>query len=97
MQIKIPHNLSAEQATSRIKNLLDKIKNGSNNTITNINQTWDGNVNKFSFTAKGLSVSGDMQVNPSLIIVNLKLPLAAMLFRGKIKSIIEEEAKKVLS
>ena len=97
MEIKLPHNLPEEAALGKIKNLLNKVQAQSGNTISNLKQSWNGSEGNYSFTAKGFNVSGNIKVQPSLVVLNLKLPLAAMLFKGKIKSIIEQEGTKVLS
>lgn len=97
MIINIPHNLPTDIAKSRISQLLDGVKNNYADTVSNLNQSWNGNENRFSFTAKGFKISGTMELKESLIALDLKLPLAAFIMKGKIKSIIESEAKKVLS
>lgn len=97
MLINVPHNLPANEAKARISRLLDGVKNNYGDTISNLSQSWSGNENRFSFTAKGFKISGTMQLKESLVALDLKLPLAALIMKGKIKSIIENEAKRVLS
>jgi hypothetical protein len=44
-----------------------------------------------------MPVSGTLTVNNADVALDSKLPMAAAMFSGKIKSVIMEEAKKVLS
>lgn len=97
MLINIPHNLPDNIAKARISGLLDRVKSNYSDTISNLTETWNGNENRFSFTAKGFKISGRMQLKESLVALDLKLPLAALIMKGKIKSIIENEAKRVLA
>lgn len=97
MVINIPHNLSNDVAKARISRLLDGVRSNYGDTVSNLNQTWIENENQFSFMAKGFKISGTMQLKKALVVLDLKLPLAALIMKGKIKSIIETEAKRVLA
>ncbi len=96
MQINIPHQLSQEEVHRRAGEVLKSVEQKFAGQVKDLQQEWDGNNGKFSFTVMGMSVSGTLTINPSDILLESKLPLAATFFEGKIKETILEEAKKVL-
>ena len=80
-----------------IKSLLEKVQAQFGNQVQDLRQEWKGNTGVFSFTVMNMPVSGTLTVNTGNVALDSKLPMAASLFQGKIKSVIMEEAKKVLS
>jgi hypothetical protein len=97
LTLNIPHQLSKEEALSRIKKLLVNVKQEQSGNISNVKEEWRENTGKFSFSAKGFDLSGMIEVNASSIDINASVPLAVSLFKGKIKSIINEKARELLS
>ena len=49
---------------------------------------------QIGFTAKGISLSGTLQVNPNDIEMDLDVPFILRPFKGKAMSVIEEEINK---
>ncbi len=97
LNINIPHNLSKEEALSRIKGLLQQVKVEQANIVSNVQENWQGDQGAFSFSAMGFDLSGLIDVKDDGIDINAELPFALSLFRGKIKEVINEKAKQLLS
>ena len=97
LNMNIPHSLSQEEALTRIKKLLSKLKDEHGDKIQNVREDWEGEKGIFEFTAKGFNLSGNLHVNESSVDIKAHLPFAVSLFKGTIKRIIEEEAGKLLS
>jgi putative polyhydroxyalkanoic acid system protein len=97
LSIAIPHNLSQEEATRRIKDAITKAKVQSSGKIKDLQESWNGNVGTFSGSAMGHAASGSITVKASEIVVDLALPFAATFFKGKIESGVREFAAKLLS
>ena len=95
--ITIPHHLPEKEAINRIKNLLHKLRKEFSDKISSIREEWEGNLAKFSFSIKGISISGKLTVNSSQVHLEGKLPLLAIPFKGKIENTIREEATKLLN
>ncbi|MBU0963584.1 polyhydroxyalkanoic acid system family protein [Patescibacteria group bacterium] len=53
--------------------------------VSNFSPRWDGHSATFTFTASGQSISGNVQVNQSQIVIVINLPWLASL-------VIDEEA-----
>ena len=96
IEMSIPHKLTQEEAQRRIQELLPKMKSDFGGQVKDLREEWNGNTGKFSFTAMGFSVSGTLTVNDSSVDLDGDLPFAATLFKGKIKSVIEEKAQQIL-
>jgi Putative polyhydroxyalkanoic acid system protein (PHA_gran_rgn) len=97
LSMNIPHNLSKEEALTRIKGMLNNLKSQQADMISNVKEEWNNDEGTFAFTAKGFDLSGKIQVNDSSIDIDAQVPFAVSLFSGKIKSLISDQAKTVLT
>ena len=97
LYMTITHHLSQDEALKRIKGLLGDVKTQFADKISDLRERWNGNAGGFSFSAKGLSVSGTLTVKPSEVELFGDLPFAATFFRGKIESTIRERAGRLLA
>ncbi len=97
MSVRVPHQLTQEEAAARIKNLIGELKQKFENRIQNLQEAWNGNRGDFSFETMGFTLSGTFKVQASEIQMDGTLPIAALPFRGRIESAILEKAKELLS
>ncbi len=65
--------------------------------VKDVQETWTDYRNDFSIAMGPLSTSGYIDVDEQRVEIELEIPLFAAMFKGQIKSLIEEEAKKILS
>ena len=94
LNIKVPHQLTQEEALRRTRTLLENVKNQYSEKISDVREEWEGNLCQFSFSAMGFSTSGTLTVKPSEIEISGNLPFAAAFFKGKIEATIRERAEK---
>jgi hypothetical protein len=97
LNVSIPHQLTRQEALQRVKSVLEKVKSQHEDRISNLKQAWTDNSGKFSFSIMGFAVSGILTVYETSVELNSDIPLAAVLFKGKIKSLIEQEGEKLLA
>jgi hypothetical protein len=97
LEMIIKHHLTQDEALKRIKNLLGETKKDHGDKIENLEETWNGNVGTFSFTAQGFDISGTLIVKASTIELSGKIPFAVSLFKGKITRAIDDKAAELLS
>jgi hypothetical protein len=95
--ITAPHDLGQEQAIERLKGFVGKIGQRFPDQVSNLQESWNGNVLDFSFTTYGFTIKGAATVEPSQVRLEGELPLAALMFKGKIEQSIRDEVGKVLS
>lgn len=97
MDIVIQHQLSKDEALKRIRGLLEETKSRFSDRFSDLNEEWENGICHFSFSAMRLSISGEMLVDSPEIKIKGEIPFAAIPFRGKIESIIREQAEKKLA
>jgi len=94
--VSVPHTLSQEEATERLKGFSDTIKRQMGDQVSDLEQTWVGNQMTFGFTTFGFKISGELTAGEDAVAVEGNLPFAAAMFKGKITSGIQEQLTKIL-
>lgn len=97
MTITVPHQLSAAEATERMKGLLESVKAKYGDQVSDLQENWTENGGTFSFKAMGFKISGDLTLTDSEMVLNGDYPLAARPFKGKIEGIVKEKATALLA
>ncbi len=97
LNMKVSHGLGQDEATKRIKKLLSQMKTELTDKVTNLQESWEGNIGTFSFSAMGFGISGSLIIKPTEVELDGKLPFAAMFFKGLIESTIREGAENLLA
>lgn len=96
LNMSLKHKLPQEEALKRVKQLLGNLKNEHGDKISDLHENWSGNSCRFSFKAKGFSVSGTLEVGQTEVTLNGELPFLAGMFRGMIEDTIRQHAQKLL-
>jgi hypothetical protein len=92
----VPHRLGPDEAKSRIVKLLSETRNQFDGKVTDVVESWAGNVETFSFRAMGFAVDGTLEVQPSEVLIDMNLPWAAVPFKGRVESEILKHARELL-
>lgn len=93
----VPHALDQETATGRLKDGFGAMRKTYEQHVTDLQETWDGHTLTYSFKTFGFTIAGTLAVEPSEVKLNAKLPLAAMMFKGRIEEQIREQMDKLLA
>ena len=94
---EVSHNLGQAEATSRLKDFVERARERFGAQVSAMDGAWTDNVLDFSLTAMGITIKGALKVEETKVRVSGQLPLAAMPFRGKIEESIAAEIKQELS
>ena len=97
LHISVPHELSKEEALTRIKKLLTNLKTEQAQFISNVQEKWEGEKGEFQFSAKGFDLAGLIRVNDNSVDIDADLPFALSFFKGMIKNVIQDRAKTLLA
>lgn len=97
LKLNIPHKLSSEEASSRIKKLLTKLREDHKDMVQNVTEEWNGNQGKFGFSVKGFNLSGSIEITDSAVDISADLPFALTFFKGAISKVITDKANELLS
>lgn len=97
IKTSVPHTLGTDEAKKRITHLITESKTKFGNSVTDVEESWSENRGTFRFKAMGFSVSGNLQVEPSTVQVEINLPFAALPFKGRVENEISNRAKELLA
>ena|SRR6185295_3947622 len=96
IKISVPHNLTRQQAADRLKNMAEQVKKQYGNMVQNLKESWSGETGNFSFTVMGVDVSGQVDVEDHEVNIDGQIPLKAMMFKGRIESVLREKMTELL-
>jgi len=96
LEIKIPHTLSQQEALIRIQNVLPKLKAQHSDKISELDETWSGNICNFKFKLSGFKVSRSVIVEDSVVIITGDLPFLAVPFKSQIENTIRQQTEVLL-
>lgn len=96
LSIAIPHTLGREAAGERLKGFMERLKEKHQDQVGNLQEEWSEHSLKFSFTTFGFKIAGVGTVEESEVKMDIDLPFAAMMFKGKIETEIRETLTRVL-
>ena len=96
MKVLRKHNSRRDSVKDDIETLLPSLMERFGDSVSDIEHDWRGDDLGFSFRASGFSVRGTVSVSDTDLLLDLRLPLAARLFEGKIRSAVEDEVDRLL-
>jgi hypothetical protein len=96
MQINIPHKFTKDEAKERVMVAMREARAKLGNQATIDKEEWVGDTLNFGITVQGQSISGTFEVRDKSFDLDAKLPLMLLMFEGRIKGAIEEQAKAML-
>lgn len=97
VNLSVPFQIPQDEALRRIQARIQEIKAQYGTTVSDLRESWAGYVGSFSGTARGVSVSGTIIVDPSQVTVLIPLPFIAFPIRGQIETTIANELTKLLA
>lgn len=96
MNIEVPHQLTADEAKSRLERKAEFLQSRFGDQVKDMTQSWDGNVLNFGFKTMGMRFDGTVGVEDQRVVVNGDIPFAAMMFKGKIESELRQQLEQTL-
>jgi Putative polyhydroxyalkanoic acid system protein (PHA_gran_rgn) len=95
--VTVPHHLGQEEAKRRLSALVPGLRSEFAGMVSDTQEHWEGDVLRFAFKARGLSVSGSADVRPSEVSVDYHLPLLARPLKGQFESGIRDRLGQLLA
>ena len=97
LNINVPHHLTQEEATERLKKKHAEIKAQHTYTVSDLKETWNSSKSlEFAFKILGFSLTGSVESLESSVRLIVTLPAAALLMKGTIESQVRRELEQVL-
>jgi hypothetical protein len=97
LNMTIPHSLTRFDALRRVQNQIDELKTHLGGHVEDLHEEWDGDTNRFRFSIRGFHVSGTLTVRDSSVDISGDLPFAALMFKGRIESLIRTQLETLLA
>lgn len=96
VSFSIPHNLGEEEAKRRITVTIDQLRRKYSHFVGHLDARWEGNNLVGNIGALGQFVRGQVTVLPTVVQVDLSLPLLLSAISGKIEEFGLSTGRKVL-
>ncbi len=91
------HSLGKEEATRRIRERIssEKINKASIATVTK--EVWNGSDSlDFAMTVFNYRIDGSLKITESEVVLDMNLPIGAMVFKGMIESQLSQQMNVML-
>ncbi len=96
MQVSVAHSLRSCEARERLEAEFASMLERFGDSVSDVSREWGGDTARFSFQAQGFVIKGRLTLSDRRVTVDLRLPLAARLFQGRIRAGIESELNRIL-
>ena len=93
----IPHQLSQDEAKTRAARLIAEGRAKAADQISEVEENWSGYVDTVRFRARGLSITGRLEVQATQVLIDLHLPFAAFPFKSRIEQELLAHARQLLA
>jgi hypothetical protein len=97
LRIIRPHNVSKQELRDKIESELTGLLAGFGDAVSDIQQSWQGDMMRFSFRARGMKIKGTLLVADAEVVLDVDLPFMAKLFEGTIRDEAEKWLEEFLS
>ncbi len=97
IQLSVPHKLGQDEAKQRITKLIAESREKFGDKVKDVQESWMGNVDTFSFKAMGFAINGQLDVQPSTLIIDINFPWAVLPFKGRLQNEILKHAQELLA
>ncbi len=97
LSVSVPYQIPQDEALRRIQAYVAQAKVQYAGKINDLQESWNGYAGSFRASGMGHSASGNVAVNPSIVIVEIALPFAATFIKEKIEAAIRQELTRILT
>ncbi|MFW6159214.1 MAG: polyhydroxyalkanoic acid system family protein [Planctomycetota bacterium] len=97
MNVTVAHQLPEEEATDRLRGLLETMSQEHSTMFRDLEVTWGDHGARFQGAAGGASASGSLRVETGEVRITVELPFLAGTFQNQIEEYIRETVERELS
>ncbi len=94
VSVALPHDQDADQVVIKVKPAIEKTVRDFQGTDVVIN--WADREADFNFKSLSFSIKGRVHVDPQQVKVEVDLPIAAMMFKGRTEKAITKNLTRAL-
>ena len=97
IEFTVPHTLEPDEVVLRLKAFLTKLRERNEPKFQVKSEEWTDRHLKSSFSSFGFAMDAEMQVEPRELKFHVKIPFAAIMFKGQIEQRLRDEMSKLLT
>jgi len=97
LALTVPHSLDKAEARSRLEKFAPTVREKYKDMVKDVYETWDEDTLNFGFKTAGMKIGGDLKVEENQLSLTGNLPFAAMVFKGKIETLLRSELEKLMA
>ncbi|MBL9125708.1 MAG: polyhydroxyalkanoic acid system family protein [Planctomycetaceae bacterium] len=97
LKVSVDHALDPDEVVKRLRTFLEMVKQAYGHQVTHLEESWGERSGTFSFKALGFKTAGTLEVDQAEVRVVGQIPLAALMFRGKIEETLREQLTRALA
>ena len=95
ISLTVPHPLGKDAAREKLQRFMEVVKTDYSQ-VSDLHEEWQGDSLKFSFKTYGFVITGALQVREKDVVLDGTLPLAAIMFKGRVEQTIREQLERLL-
>jgi hypothetical protein len=80
-----------------MRGFIQRMREKHPDKVRDLEESWEGEALRFAFSTYGFKIRGVLHVQPEQVQVETELPLAAMMFRGRLEQEFRETLSRVLA
>jgi len=96
ISLTVAHKLGVEEARRRIGHLVAETREEFGDKITDLQESWNGNVDTYQFRAMGFNIDGTIEARADAVSIEVHFPWAALPFKGRVESELLKHATALL-
>lgn len=97
LNMAVTHTLEPTEVVDRLKRFLDMVRRQYESQLSDYEENWSEQSGSFRFRAMGFKIDGNVVVEAQEVRIDGSLPLAALMFKGKIEDTIRQQLERVLT
>lgn len=94
--VSIPHRLTQDEVRNRVQQGIGQLRQQFAGQVADMQEQWTGNHLEFRFGILGQAVTGRLDVEPEVAVLNVDLPWMLAALAAKIRPQIEQQGRKLL-
>ena len=94
--VRIPHRHTQEEATRRIRTGIDELRARYGDRVAALETKWDGPRMDGRLNALGQTLSGSIEVEPTVVVVTVQLPWLLAVLKERILGFVQKNGDRIL-
>ena len=96
LSLAVPHTLNRDEVVKRLKSESNLLQSSFSDQVQDFEETWNDHTLTFRFKTFGMSIDGEVSVEPAEVRTTANVPLAAMMFKGAIEAKVRSRLEEIL-